>query len=72
MIDSCDFHLNNLRTSGTIGAKAAFGRPIEEMMRRVPILERIAKAVGQQSSTSLAEILGAVTDSLKQNRHPTR
>jgi UDP-glucose 4-epimerase len=48
--------------------EVAYGRPIEDMMRRVPSLERIAETVGWQSGTSLEEILKAITGGLKGKR----
>ena len=45
--------------------EAAYGRPIEDMMRRVPSIERIKKTVGWESKTSLEEILRAITESFK-------
>jgi len=45
--------------------EAAYGRPIEDMMRRVPCLERIKKAIGWEPKTSLEEMLQVVIDSEK-------
>jgi UDP-glucose 4-epimerase len=45
--------------------EVAYGRPIEDMMRRVPSLERIKETVGWKSRTSLAEALQAIIESLK-------
>ena len=47
--------------------EVAYGRPIEDMMRRVPSLERIRKAVDWESKTSLEEILQVITKSFKRN-----
>jgi len=47
--------------------EVAYGRPIEDMMRRVPSLERIKETIGWESRTSLAEALQAIIESLKQN-----
>jgi UDP-glucose 4-epimerase len=44
--------------------EAAYGRPIEDMMRRVPSLERIKQTTGWQPRTSLDEALQAIADSL--------
>ncbi|MBN1972692.1 MAG: GDP-mannose 4,6-dehydratase [Sedimentisphaerales bacterium] len=41
----------------------AYGRPIEDMMRRVPSLERIKAAVGWEPKTSLDEILMEIIES---------
>jgi UDP-glucose 4-epimerase len=43
----------------------AYGRPIEDMMRRVPNVNRIKDAVGWESRTSLDEILRAIMETLK-------
>jgi len=45
--------------------EVAYGRPIEDMMRRVPSLERIKKTIGWESQTSLDEALEAIIESLK-------
>jgi UDP-glucose 4-epimerase len=52
--------------------EVAYGRPIEDMMRRVPNLERIKETVGWESKTSLDEALRSITESLKQNPHSKR
>jgi UDP-glucose 4-epimerase len=43
----------------------AYGRPIEDMMRRVPNLERISKAIGWKAKTSLTEALQIIIGSEK-------
>jgi len=43
----------------------AYGRPIEDMMRRVPNLERISKAIGWKAKTSLTEALQIIIESEK-------
>jgi len=43
----------------------AYGRPIEDMMRRVPSIERIKKAIGWEPQTSLTETLNVVIESFK-------
>lgn len=50
-----------------ISYEAAYGRPIEDMMRRVPSLERIGQTTGWKARTSLDETLQAIADSLRQN-----
>jgi len=45
--------------------ETAYGRPIEDMMRRVPNIERIKNMVGWQPRTSLAEMLGIVIDAFR-------
>ncbi len=52
--------------------EVAYGRPIEDMMRRVPSLERIKETVGWESKTSLDGALQAIIESLKQNPHSKR
>jgi len=42
--------------------EVAYGRPIEDMMRRVPSLERIKKTVGWEPKTSLTETLQVVIE----------
>ncbi len=43
----------------------AYGRPIEDMMRRVPCLERIKKEIGWQPKTGLKETLLKIADNFK-------
>jgi len=50
-----------------VSYEVAYGRPIEDMMRRVPSLERIKEMVGWESKTSLEEILRVITESFKRN-----
>ena len=45
-----------------VSYEVAYGRAIEDMMRRVPSLERITEAVGWESKTSLEEILRVITE----------
>lgn len=45
--------------------EVAYGMPMEDMMRRVPSLERIKKAIGWEPKTSLTETLEAIIDSEK-------
>jgi UDP-glucose 4-epimerase len=45
--------------------EAAYGRPMEDMMRRVPGLERIKKAVGWEPKTPLTETLKVIIESEK-------
>jgi UDP-glucose 4-epimerase len=44
----------------------AYGRPIEDMMRRVPNLERIKKMTGWEPKTSLDEALRMIIENFKQ------
>ncbi len=48
-----------------VSYEVAYGRPIEDMMRRVPSLERVREAVGWESKTSLEEILRVITESFE-------
>jgi UDP-glucose 4-epimerase len=43
----------------------AYGRPIEDMMRRVPSLERTKKTIGWEPKTGLTETLRAIIDNEK-------
>jgi UDP-glucose 4-epimerase len=45
--------------------EVAYGRPIEDMMRRVPSLERIKKTVRWEPKTSLQEMLQVIIESEK-------
>jgi UDP-glucose 4-epimerase len=43
--------------------EVAYGRPMEDMMRRVPCLERIKKAIGWGPKTTLTETLRVIIES---------
>jgi UDP-glucose 4-epimerase len=43
-----------------ISYEEAYGRPIEDMMRRVPSLKRIKETIGWEPKTSLAEMLQVI------------
>ena len=43
----------------------AYGRPIEDMMRRVPSLERIKKTIEWEPKTNLEESLKLIIESEK-------
>ena len=45
-----------------ISYQEAYGKPFDDMTRRVPCLERIKKVVGYEPKTSLDEILRAVIE----------
>jgi len=45
--------------------EVAYGRPIEDMMRRMPDLERIKKTIGWQPKTSLTETLQVIINNEK-------
>jgi UDP-glucose 4-epimerase len=48
-----------------VAYEEAYGMPMEDMMRRVPSIERIKKAIGWEPKTSLAEMLRAIIESEK-------
>jgi len=48
-----------------ISYEDAYGRPIEDMMRRVPNIERIRRTIGWQPKTSLTQTLEKIIESLK-------
>ena len=50
-----------------ISYEAAYGRAIEDMMRRVPCLDRIKETVDWQSGTNLDQALHLITESFKRN-----
>jgi UDP-glucose 4-epimerase len=45
-----------------VGYQEAYGRPIEDMMRRAPSLERIKETTGWVPKTSLTDALGSIID----------
>ncbi|HUW18226.1 MAG TPA: GDP-mannose 4,6-dehydratase [Sedimentisphaerales bacterium] len=49
-----------------VSYEQAYGRPIEDMMRRVPSIERIRKAVGWRPKTGLTETLRVIIESFRQ------
>jgi len=51
-----------------ISYEAAYGRPIEDMMRRVPSLERIKEMIGWVPKRSLDETLGEIIKSIRQQQ----
>jgi UDP-glucose 4-epimerase len=48
-----------------VSYEEAYGRPIEDMMRRVPNIERIKKTIGWEPKTNLSETLKVIIASLK-------
>lgn len=48
-----------------ISYEKAYGRPMEDMMRRVPSIERIKKTIGWEPKTSLTKALEIIIESLK-------
>jgi UDP-glucose 4-epimerase len=51
-----------------VSYEQAYGRPIEDMMRRVPSIEKVNKAIGWESKTSLDEILSKIIESEKRKK----
>jgi len=49
-----------------ISYEKAYGRPIEDMMRRVPGLERIKETIGWEPKTNLSETLQIIIETFKQ------
>jgi len=45
--------------------ETAYGRPIEDMMRRVPCLERIRQTIGWEPKAGLSETLQMIADNLR-------
>jgi UDP-glucose 4-epimerase len=54
-----------------VAYEKAYGRPIEDMMRRVPSIERIKEMTGWEPQTDLAEMLGIIIESFKNKQSPT-
>jgi UDP-glucose 4-epimerase len=54
-----------------VSYEAAYGRPIEDMMRRLPSVERIKKAIGWEPKTSLTETLRVIIDNEKRKKDRT-
>jgi UDP-glucose 4-epimerase len=52
-------------TKQFVPIEVAYGRPIEDMMRRVPCLERIEKTIGWKPKTKLNETLRLIVESEK-------
>jgi UDP-glucose 4-epimerase len=52
-------------TKQFIPIEVAYGRPIEDMMRRVPCLERITETIGWKPKTNLGEMLRLIIESEK-------
>jgi UDP-glucose 4-epimerase len=48
--------------------ETAYGRPIEDMMRRVPSVERLREAVDWESKTTLDQALQIIVESFKQDQ----
>jgi UDP-glucose 4-epimerase len=51
-----------------ISYEKAYGRPIEDMMRRVPSLDKIKKTICWEPKTSLDEILGEIIESERKKK----
>ncbi len=54
-----------------VSYEAAYGRPIEDMMRRLPSVERIKKAIGWEPKTSLTQTLRVIIDNEKRKKDRT-
>jgi len=54
-------------TKEFIPYEKAYGRPIEDMMRRVPNIERIKKTIGWKPTTSLNKTLEIIIESFKKS-----
>lgn len=52
-------------TKEFVAYEEAYGMPMDDMMRRVPSLERIKKAIGWEPKTSLAEMLETIIQNEK-------
>ena len=52
-------------TKRFIPYEEAYGRPIEDMMRRVPSTERIRQTIGWQPQTDLTGTLNAIIESFR-------
>jgi UDP-glucose 4-epimerase len=46
----------------------AYGRPIEDMMRRVPCIDRIKKIIGWQPKMSLDAALHLIVETIESNK----
>ncbi len=53
-----------------VSYEAAYGRPIEDMMRRVPSLERIKKVIGWEPKTDLTETLRVIIEQRSPGQNP--
>jgi UDP-glucose 4-epimerase len=51
-----------------ISYEKAYGRPIEDMMRRVPSIDKIKKTICWEPKTSLDEILGEIIESERKKK----
>lgn len=54
-----------------VSYEVAYGRPIEDMMRRVPSVERIKETIGWEPQTSLDETLQAIIESIREKPSPS-
>lgn len=51
-----------------VSYEKAYGRPIEDMMRRVPSIDKVNKTIGWESKTSLDEILSKIIESERRKK----
>jgi len=56
---------NSKSTKKFLSYQVAYGRPIEDMMRRVPDVQRVKDTIGWRAETSLNETLGIIIESFK-------
>jgi UDP-glucose 4-epimerase len=56
---------NSKSSKQHISYEEAYGRPIEDMMRRIPNVSRIRETVGWESRTNLDQILSAIIEALQ-------
>ena len=55
-----------------VSYEKAYGKPIEDMMRRLPHLGRIKETIGWEAETSLTEVLKVIIESFKQQQVKVR
>ena len=48
----------------------AYGKPFDDMMRRLPSLDRIRETIGYRPATDLRAILASVIDDLRRREKP--
>ena len=46
--------------------EVAYGRPIEDMMRRKPCIDKIGEAIGWKPKTNLSQTIDIITESFKE------
>ena len=53
-----------------VSYEQAYGKPFDDMMRRLPSLDRIRETIGYRPSTDLRAILASVIDDLRRRENP--